>query len=47
MRYGYKSMENDEKGCNGADACNGLVKKEKGPRKLRPHIFGDIGFHFW
>lgn len=47
MRYGYKSMENDEKGCNGADECSGLVKKEKGPRKLRPHIFGGVGFHFW
>lgn len=49
MRYGYKSMENNEKGCNGADACNGLVEKEsdKGPRKLRPHIFGGVGFHFW
>ena len=49
MRYGYKSMENDEKGCNGADACSGLVEKEsdKGPRKLRPHIFAGVGYHFW
>jgi hypothetical protein len=49
MRYGYASMENDEGDCNGADACSGLVEKEsdKGPRKLRPHIFGGVGFHFW
>ncbi len=49
MRYGYKSMENNENGCNGADECSGLVEKEldKGPRKLRPHIFGGVGFHFW
>ena len=36
MRYGYKSMEDNESDCNGADECSGLVKKEKGPRKLRP-----------
>ena len=47
MRYGYKSMEDDESDCNGADECSGLVKKEKGPRKLRPHIFCGVGFHFW
>ena len=47
MRYGYKSMEDNESDCNGADECSGLVKKEKGPRKLRPHIFGGVGFHFW